>query len=147
MPITDGTGTRKIPDRASYRTWRKKHGPPPSASGVYLLVSCCGLIFRAPHINTSSRYNNLFHANPQTNTLLGLAFSLLVNLDLYVPFKCSESHEKFVGEIKIAVTCNLNWTRSSEPSMEERRAVLGCFYLFSCVRCSNFHYSYSRAYL
>ncbi|EED15316.1 conserved hypothetical protein [Talaromyces stipitatus ATCC 10500] len=78
-------------------------------------------------------YNSLFHANSQTNTLLGLAFSLLVDLNLYIPFKSSESHEKFVGEMKITVTCNPNWARSSEPSMEERRAVLGCFYLFSCV--------------
>jgi len=78
-------------------------------------------------------YNSLFHANPQINTLLGLAFSLLVDLNLYIPYKSSDSHEKFVGEMKTTVTSNPNWARSSEPSREERRAVLGCFYLFSCV--------------
>uniref|UniRef100_A0A093VAG9 Transcription factor domain-containing protein n=1 Tax=Talaromyces marneffei PM1 TaxID=1077442 RepID=A0A093VAG9_TALMA len=78
-------------------------------------------------------YNSLFHANPQTNTLLGLAFSLLVDLNLYVPYKSGNNHEKFVGEMKVTVTSNPNWARSSEPSREERRAVLGCFYLFSCV--------------
>jgi hypothetical protein len=78
-------------------------------------------------------YNSLFHANPQTNTLLGLAFSLLVDLNLYIPYKSNDSHEKFVGEMKTTVTSNPNWARSSEPSREERRAVLGCFYLFSCV--------------
>lgn len=83
-------------------------------------------------------YNSLFHANSQTNTLLGLVFSLLIDLNLYIPFKSSESHEKFVGEMKITVTCNPNWARSSEPSREERRAVLGCFYLFSCVSGSNY---------
>lgn len=79
-------------------------------------------------------YNSLFHANPQTNTLLGLAFSLLVDLNLYIPFKNSDNHEKFVGEMKTTVTSNPNWARNTEPSREERRAVLGCFYLFSCVR-------------
>lgn len=80
-------------------------------------------------------YNSLFHGNPQTNTLLGLAFSLLVDLNLYIPYKRGDSHEKFVGEMKVTVTSNPNWARSSEPSREERRAVLGCFYLFSSVSC------------
>jgi hypothetical protein len=90
--------------------------------------------FPATQINAYSRYNNLFHTNPQMNTLLGLVFSLIVDLNLYMPLKYRENHEKFVSEMKVAITCNPNWTRHSEPSREERRAVLGCFYLFSCVR-------------
>ncbi|KAI7973479.1 hypothetical protein EIK77_004085 [Talaromyces pinophilus] len=58
-------------------------------------------------------YNSLFHANPQTNTLLGLAFSLLVDLNLYIPYKSSDSHEKFVGEMKTTVTSNPNWARKN----------------------------------
>lgn len=82
-------------------------------------------------------YNSLFHASSQ-NSLLGLALSLLVDLNLYISYKSSDNHEKFVGEMKTTVTSNPNWARSSEPSREERRAVLGCFYLFSCVMVSLF---------
>lgn len=68
------------------------------------------------------------------NTMLGLAFSLVIDLYLYVPSAVvPEKHEKFLDEMKGIVTCyQACWTRAP-LSKEEKRVVLGCFYLFSQV--------------
>jgi hypothetical protein len=80
------------------------------------------------------RYNSLFHASSKMNILLGLAFSLVVDLNLYLPKTYHESHEKFLGEMKGIITCNfVTWGRRVEPSREEKKAILGCYYVFSSV--------------
>lgn len=85
------------------------------------------------------RYNNLFQVTSQLNTLLGLAFSLVVDLNLYLPIARFEDHEKFLYEMKGIIICQRHqalWARRAELTKEESRTILGCFYLFSCV-CSS----------
>ncbi|TVY89145.1 Transcriptional regulator [Lachnellula willkommii] len=79
-------------------------------------------------------YNGLFHARSQLTTLLGFAFTLLIDLHLYLPMANFEKHEKFLDEMKGIFHCNhVAWARTAEPSREEKRTLLGCFYLFTCV--------------
>lgn len=82
----------------------------------------------------TNRYNSLFHVRSQLTTLLGFAFTLLIDLHLYLPMASFEKHEKFLDEMKGIFHCNLAWARKAEPSREEKRTLLGCFYLFTCVR-------------
>lgn len=80
------------------------------------------------------RYNCLFDAPTQLTTLLGFAFTLAIDLHLYLPMANSANHEKFLDEMKGIVSCNhATWFRRVEPSREEKRTILGCFYLFACV--------------
>jgi hypothetical protein len=54
-------------------------------------------------------------------------------MNLYFPPERWESHEKFITEMKVTITTNPSWFRLTELSKEEKRAALGCFYLFSWV--------------
>ncbi|TVY38952.1 Transcriptional regulator [Lachnellula occidentalis] len=80
-------------------------------------------------------YNGLFSARSQLTTLLGFAFTLLIDLHLYLPMASFEKHEKFLDEMKGCFgSCNqVAWARKAEPSREEKRTLLGCYYLFTCV--------------
>ena len=85
------------------------------------------------------RYNGLFNARSQLTTLLGFAFTLVIDLHLYLPMARFEKHEKFLDEMKGVLTCcnHVAWARKAEPSREEKRTLLGCFYLFECVGYSH----------
>ncbi|TVY39367.1 Transcriptional regulator [Lachnellula subtilissima] len=80
-------------------------------------------------------YNGLFSARSQLTTLLGFAFTLLIDLHLYLPMARFEKHEKFLDEMKgVFTSCShVAWARKAEPSREEKRTLLGCFYIFTCV--------------
>ncbi|KUJ10553.1 uncharacterized protein LY89DRAFT_263864 [Mollisia scopiformis] len=79
-------------------------------------------------------YNSLFHKTSQVVVLLGIALSMVIDLYLYVPSTSFEGHEKFLNEMKGIISCHqTTLARGSEPSREEKRVILGCFYLFSCV--------------
>ncbi|KAF8861021.1 hypothetical protein BDZ45DRAFT_713411 [Acephala macrosclerotiorum] len=80
------------------------------------------------------RYNGVCHARSQLTTLVGIAFSLVVDLHLYMPLTTLENHERFLDEMKDIISSNqLTYTRRAAPSKDEKRAILACFYLFSCV--------------
>lgn len=83
-----------------------------------------------------NRYNGLFHFKTQINVLIGLIFSLVIDLHLSYPMPRFENHEKFLGEMKgIVSNHHSTWARRTEPTKEERRTILGCFYIFSTVSC------------
>ena len=81
-----------------------------------------------------NRYNGLFCFKTQLNVLIGLIFSLVLDLHLSYPMPSFENHEKFLGEMKGIVSNHHSmWPRRTEPTKEERRTILGCFYIFSTV--------------
>ncbi|RDW65182.1 hypothetical protein BP5796_09874 [Coleophoma crateriformis] len=75
--------------------------------------------------------NGLAFERPQLNILLGLALALAIELSLFTAPCSFESHEQFLPEMKCIIDCNRSWVRWTETSKEEKRAVLGCLYLFS----------------
>ncbi|RDW59433.1 hypothetical protein BP6252_12520 [Coleophoma cylindrospora] len=75
--------------------------------------------------------NGLVLQRLQMNTLLGLALALAIELSLFTAPCSFESHEQFLPEMKRIIDCNRSWVRWTETSKEEKRTVLGCFYLFS----------------
>lgn len=91
-------------------------------------------------INVSvNRYNGLFCVRSQLNALVGLIFSLVIDLHLSYPMPYFENHEKFLGEMKgIVSNHKTTWARRTESTKEEMRAILGCFYVFSTV-CRQLH--------
>ena len=85
-------------------------------------------------IHMSHRYNGLCHARSQLTTVLGIAFSLVVDLHLYMPLTTLENHERFLDEMKDIISFNqATCTRRAPPTKDERRVMLACFYLLSCV--------------
>jgi hypothetical protein len=80
------------------------------------------------------RYNSLFSGRSQLTTLLGFAFTLVIDLHLYLPMASYPNHEDFLDEMKVIVSCDYaTWTRKVEPSKDEKRAILGCFFIFASV--------------
>ncbi|CZR62765.1 uncharacterized protein PAC_12662 [Phialocephala subalpina] len=79
-------------------------------------------------------YNALCHTRSQLTALVGIAFSLVVDLHLYMPLTTLENHERFLDEMKDIISSNqLTYTRRAPPTKDEKRVILACFYLFSCV--------------
>lgn len=69
-----------------------------------------------------------------TNTLCGLAFSLLMDLNLHLPRNNQRTHEKFATEVPgIIAAKQRNSNNRAEALQEEKTAILGCLYVFSCV--------------
>lgn len=82
----------------------------------------------------ANRYNCLFATTIQLNALIGLIISLVIDLHLSYPIPGFEGHEKFLGEMKGIVSSQYStWARRTEPTKDEKRAILGCFYIFSAV--------------
>lgn len=97
----------------------------------YLLAYLAGLDIEYWHLDY--RYNTLFRATSQMNSMLALAFSLVIDLYLYVQSTTLGKHEEFLDEMKGIISCHQAcWTRAP-PTREEKRTILGCFYIFACV--------------
>jgi len=102
---------------------------------VYIswLVGCLRLFNPGADI-LGNRYTCLFGFKTQLNVLIGLIFSLVIDLHLSYPMPGFENHEKFLGEMKgIVSNHHSTWARRTEPTKEEKRTILGCFYIFSAV--------------
>jgi len=110
--------------------------------GLLVYISwfaCCFEIFNLGADMLGNRYNGLFCFKTQLNVLIGLIFSLVVDLHLSYPIPGFENHEKFLGKMKgIVSNHNSTWARRTEPTKEEKRTILGCFYIFSTVSCPAF---------
>lgn len=80
-----------------------------------------------------SSYNKLFHSRPQLNMLLSLGNSMMVDLGLNLaPFNFG-NHELFINEMRNTLSRGSCQDGKGAISLEYMRAVLGTFYLFSCV--------------
>ncbi|PMD47828.1 hypothetical protein L207DRAFT_416925 [Hyaloscypha variabilis F] len=88
-----------------------------------------------------SWYAGLFGFKTQLNVLIGLIFSLVIDLHLSYPMPGFENHEKFLGEMKGIVSNHQStWARRTEPTKEEKRTILGCFYIFSAAATVSLHF-------
>jgi hypothetical protein len=67
----------------------------------------------------------------------------MIDLHLYMPMATFENHEKFLDEMKGILNCHQpsqsTWIRRAEPTKDEKRTILGCFNIFSCVRNLEFY--------
>jgi hypothetical protein len=86
----------------------------------------------------TTRYQYYFHINMQLNNLLSLMSALLVDLGLNKAKPEDGRQEACVIRMKMRFKTDLKplksgYERCGPRTMEERRALLGCFYLSSCV--------------